>query len=305
MRRVVGAVLEHERRHDRTHFRDLAAREAPIAVVLEPKVGVLTVAGAHARNCQLEKLRRYTARGRRVDRLLAGAPQACLAALVHPTGHFSHDQSALERELVRAVPDPRVVVTPSVIDAKGMGSTVVAAQLSGSSCTIAWVGDSRAYLWRRDRLQAVSRDHSLVEGLREQQGLSDTEVREHPNRHMVTQTLGLGNPVPSRKDVRLRAGDWILLCSDGLNDELTDTAIAEVLRANPTLEGAGDALIAAALEHGGNDNVSVVLVAYDGRGKGEPATPLQARTIVLLSVVAGVTVALAVAALWWLLYGKH
>jgi protein phosphatase len=187
----------------------------------------------------------------------------------------------------------------------GMGSTVVAVQLTGSNCTVAWVGDSRAYLWRRERLQAISRDHSLVEGLREQQGLSDTMVREHPNRHMVTQTLGLGNPVPSRTDVRLRAGDLILLCSDGLNDELTDTAIAEVLRANPTPEGAGDALIAAALEHGGNDNVSVVLVAYDGRGKGEPATPLQARTIVLLSVVAGVTVALAVAALWWLLYGKH
>ena len=187
----------------------------------------------------------------------------------------------------------------------GMGSTVVAAQLAGSNCTVAWVGDSRAYLWRRDRLQAVSRDHSLIEGLREQQGLSETQVREHPNRHMVTQTLGLGNPVPSRTDVRLRAGDVILMCSDGLNDELTDAAIAEVLRTNPTPEGAGDALIAAALEHGGNDNVSVVLVAYDGRGKGEPATPLQARTVVLLSVVVGVTVVLAVAALWWLLYGKH
>jgi protein phosphatase len=187
----------------------------------------------------------------------------------------------------------------------GMGSTVVAIHLTGSNCTVAWVGDSRAYLWRRGKLQAVSRDHSLIEGLREQQGLSETQVREHPNRHMVTQTLGLGNPVPSRCDVRLRAGDCILLCSDGLNDELTDTAIADVLRSNPTPEGAADALIAAALEHGGNDNVSVVLVAYDGRGKGEPATPLEARTIVLLSVAAGVTVALAVAALWWLLYGKH
>jgi protein phosphatase len=187
----------------------------------------------------------------------------------------------------------------------GMGSTVVAVQVVGASCTIAWVGDSRAYLWRRNRLQAVSRDHSLVEGLRSELGLSESQIREHPNRHMVTQTLGLGSPVPSRCNVRLRAGDCILLCSDGLNDELADAAIADVLRAHPTPEEAGDALIAAALEHGGNDNVSVVLIAYDGRGKGEPATPLQARTVVVLSVVAGVAVALAVATLWWLLYGRH
>jgi PPM family protein phosphatase len=187
----------------------------------------------------------------------------------------------------------------------GMGSTVIAIQLTGSNCTVAWVGDSRAYLWRRDTLQAISRDHSLVEGLREAQGLSEAEVRDHPQRHMVTQTLGLGNPVPSRCDIRLRAGDFILLCSDGLNDELTDAAIADVLRTHTTPDAAADALIAAALEHGGNDNVSAVLVAYDGRGKGEAATPLQPGTVVLLSVIAGAGVALAVAVLWWLLYGKH
>jgi serine/threonine protein phosphatase PrpC len=187
----------------------------------------------------------------------------------------------------------------------GMGSTVVAAQLTGSKCTIAWVGDSRAYLWHRGRLRAISRDHSLIEGLREQQGLSETQVREHPNRHMVTQTLGLGSPVPSHCELRLRARDSVLLCSDGLNDELTDAAIADVLRAHPTPEAAADALIAAALEHGGNDNVSVVLITYDGRGKGESATPLQARTVIVLSLVAGVTVALALAALWWALYGRH
>jgi serine/threonine protein phosphatase PrpC len=187
----------------------------------------------------------------------------------------------------------------------GMGSTVVAVQITGSICTVAWVGDSRAYLWRHDKLQAVSRDHSLVEGLRALQGLSEAEIRDHPQRHMVTQTIGLGNPVPSRCQVRLRAGDVILLCSDGLNDELDDAAIADLLRANTTPDSAADALIVAALDHGGNDNVSLVLVAYDGRGKGEPAAPLEASTVVLLAVGAGVIVALAVAVLWWLLYGKH
>jgi PPM family protein phosphatase len=187
----------------------------------------------------------------------------------------------------------------------GMGSTVVAAQLAGPHCTIVWVGDSRAYLWRRNELQRLTRDHSLVERLRDVQGLSDTQVGEHPDRHVVIQALGIGAPIPSRCDLRLRAGDWILLCTDGLNDELTDRAIKEILRAHPTPDEAGDALIAAALEHGGNDNVSVVLVLYDGRGKREPASPLPPRTVVLLSLVAGATAALANAALWWVLYSKH
>jgi serine/threonine protein phosphatase PrpC len=185
----------------------------------------------------------------------------------------------------------------------GMGSTLVAAQLSGGRATIVWVGDSRAYLWRRNRLRQLTRDHSLMEELRTRGGLSEAELRQHPNRHMVTRTLGLGSPVPSRYDASLRTGDWILLCSDGLNDELTDEAMANILRTSRTPDEAGDALIAAALDHGGNDNVSAVIVAYDEAVKGRRSIELSARTVIILSVVVGVAAALAVAAVWALFHG--
>jgi serine/threonine protein phosphatase PrpC len=183
----------------------------------------------------------------------------------------------------------------------GMGSTVVAAELRAGHFTIVWVGDSRAYLWRGDRLRQVTRDHSLMEELRLRETLSEAELRQHPNRHMVTRTLGLGSPVPSRYDARLRAGDWILLCSDGLNDELTDEAIAAILRTSRTPDEAGDALIAAALDHGGNDNVSVVIVASD-KGALRPFE-LSARTVMLLSIAIGAAAAVAVAAAWAFFHG--
>jgi len=184
----------------------------------------------------------------------------------------------------------------------GMGSTIVAVQLDGSKCAVVWVGDSRAYLWRRSALQGLTRDHSFLESLRAQKLLSEAEIREDPRRHLVTQSLGLGTPVPSRVDIRLRWGDWLLLCSDGLTDELTDEAIAEVLRSNPGPEEAGDALIAAALAHGGRDNVSVALIAYGRRPILERWNSLSDRTLVILAILTGTLGALAIRAVWSLFY---
>ncbi len=80
----------------------------------------------------------------------------------------------------------------------------------------------------------------------------------------MTRTLGIGTPEPSVAKVPLQRRDWLILCSDGLNDELEDREIAEVLRTHPQLEKATEALIDAALAKGGRDNVSAVVVEYDG-----------------------------------------
>ncbi|HKT72649.1 MAG TPA: protein phosphatase 2C domain-containing protein [Steroidobacteraceae bacterium] len=184
----------------------------------------------------------------------------------------------------------------------GMGSTVVAAQLKGSKSTIVWVGDSRAYLWHRDTLRGVTRDHSFIEGLRAQHLLTEAELREHPQRHLVTQSLGIGSPIPSRIETRLHWGDWLLLCSDGLTDELDDDAIADVLRAHPKPEEAGDALIAAALERGGHDNVSVAIIAYGPPAIRKSLSALSERTLVVLAILTGIVGALAIEAVWSLLY---
>lgn len=152
----------------------------------------------------------------------------------------------------------------------GMGSTVVAVKVAGNVGRVVWVGDSRAYLWRRRRLSRLTRDHSFVELLRERDGITETQLRNHPNRNVVTQTLGLGEPVPSAVDVRLRSGDRIVLCSDGLNDELTDAQIAEVLGQPGEPADAVRRLIDGAVDNGGRDNVSVVMVSYQGEGGGWP-----------------------------------
>ena len=177
-----------------------------------------------------------------------------------------------------------------------MRSTVVAGQFSGGYCHVVWVGDSRAYLWRRQRLRRLTRDHSYVEELREQQHLSATQVREHPNRNLVTRMLGFETPVPSVVDERMRRGDWIVLCSDGLNGELTDKEIGGILEMSSAPDAAARALIDAAVLHGGRDNVSVVVVDYGDRGTTSRWWP-DSRAA-LLSILGGSAVVLAVCG-WW------
>jgi len=183
-----------------------------------------------------------------------------------------------------------------------MGSTVVAARIEDRHAEIAWVGDSRAYLWRGQALRQLTRDHSYLEVLREQENLSETQLRGHPNKNLVTQTLGIGNPDPSVVTEPLRKGDWLLLCSDGLNDELEDGEIAQILRAHAAPDAAADALIAAALARGGRDNVSAVVVEYDG----PDGVSFDQKTILWLAVIGGVCAAVLLAALWWWLSsGEH
>jgi protein phosphatase len=145
-----------------------------------------------------------------------------------------------------------------------MGSTVIAIRIGQGKAEVAWVGDSRAYLWDGRSLTGITRDHSFLELLREQELITDAQLRHHPQRNLVTQTLGIGTPEPSVRTVPLHQHDWLLLCSDGLTDELEDVEIASILRRHTDPDTAADALIASTLAHGGKDNVSVVIVEYDG-----------------------------------------
>ena len=185
-----------------------------------------------------------------------------------------------------------------------MGSTVVATRIVERQAEIAWVGDSRAYLWRDGALTQVTRDHSYLEVLRVQENLSEEQLRGHPNRNLVTRTLGIGTPEPSLAKVPLHRGDWLLLCSDGLNDELEDREIAEVLRTHPELEKATEALIEAALAKGGRDNVSAVVVAYDGPDAVEVSSKMSQKLKAMLPIIGGMAAATLVAVLWWWFYGR-
>jgi protein phosphatase len=149
-------------------------------------------------------------------------------------------------------------------DALPMGTTVVAARVTGNRFEVAWVGDSRVYLWREGQLAQLSQDHSYVQELIAQGAISAEQARSHPHRNVVTQALGVTDPNQLNVETmtgELRPGMQLLLCSDGLTEEVEDRNIADVLGHDDcSAQECVDTLVAAALDGGGSDNVTVVLV---------------------------------------------
>ncbi len=145
-------------------------------------------------------------------------------------------------------------------DRTGMGSTVVAAQLTGDQARIAWVGDSRAYLLRQGRLACVTRDHSMVQWLLDRGELSPADADRHPDRHVLVQTLGFEHPSVDQQVLDLLDGDQLLLCSDGVSGELSDAEMRRILLHADTAQAAADALIAAVTAKPGKDDASAVVI---------------------------------------------
>lgn len=144
-----------------------------------------------------------------------------------------------------------------------MGTTVAAVHLHGSEYEISWVGDSRVYLWNGE-LKQVSQDHSYVQELVDQDAITTEQAHIHPHRNVVTQALGVTDPLSLCVETvsgTLRPRLQLLLCSDGLTEEVTDSQIAAVLaREDLSAQECVDHLILAALEGGGSDNITVILI---------------------------------------------
>lgn len=146
-------------------------------------------------------------------------------------------------------------------DDVGMGSTVVAVRVDNVDYEVAWVGDSRAYLFDGELMQ-ITRDHSYVQDLVNSGTLSAEDAKNHPGGHLLTQCLGVKDDPDFNVSIRhgrFSRGQEILLCSDGLTDELSDDMIKKVLASDMDIKDRVDSLIETALEHGGSDNVTVVL----------------------------------------------
>lgn len=149
-------------------------------------------------------------------------------------------------------------------EALPMGTTIAALRISGErDFEVAWVGDSRVYLWNKG-LKQLSQDHSYVQELIDQGAITSEQARSHPHRNVVTQALGVTDPQSMRigsAKGQLNAGMQLLLCSDGLTEEVTDASIAAILgREELTAQECVDHLVLAALDQGGADNVTVILV---------------------------------------------
>jgi protein phosphatase len=148
-------------------------------------------------------------------------------------------------------------------NSSGMGSTIVAVAVDGNDYEVAWVGDSRAYLWDGNLMQ-ITKDHSYVRDLVESGAITPEEAKTHPSRHLLIRCLGAeddGKPleVETRRG-RFSRGQELLLCSDGLTGELADDDISAILAETTPVQDRVDKLVRAAVDHGGQDNVTVLLV---------------------------------------------
>lgn len=165
-------------------------------------------------------------------------------------------------EAVQAAAERIVDMSRDRQSAMPMGTTLVAAQLKDEQYEVAWVGDSRVYHWNGE-LKQITSDHSYVQELVDQGAISAEQAKTHPHRNVVTQALGVTEPSSLRIDTvsgQLASGEMLLLCSDGLTEEVDDEYIAYVLAQQLDPQETVDHLILAALDHGGSDNVTVLLV---------------------------------------------
>lgn len=142
-----------------------------------------------------------------------------------------------------------------------MASTLVLCALRFDSAVISHVGDSRCYLMRGGKLASLTRDHSMADEQVRMGIISREEADESESRNVLTRSLGMEMFVAADTiTVNVLAGDLLLLCSDGLHGYVPHAAIQEILAIRPDLNAAARALIAAANEAGGHDNVSVQLI---------------------------------------------
>jgi len=158
----------------------------------------------------------------------------------------------------------------------GMGSTLVAALVVGSSAFLANVGDSRAYLVHRNRIKQLSQDHSWAEEQRQLKALSEEEINHSPFKHMITRSLGYE---PSVKvdtfQTTLEEGDYLFLCTDGLYGILSDRDMLKIIRKQKETEKICRHLIQEADRAGSRDNITAVVARYRQKEKGAKKIPSQ------------------------------
>lgn len=156
-----------------------------------------------------------------------------------------------------------VHVSCSNLDMQGLGTTLTGLVAFDREVIVGHVGDSRVYLMRKGKLEQLTLDHSLVQEAVREGILTPEQARVHPQRNIITRALG------TREDLEVDSlvmpvepGDLFLLASDGLHGLLEDFELEEIMKNDKDLDDLNEALIQAALDQGGSDNVTVVLLRY-------------------------------------------
>ena len=155
----------------------------------------------------------------------------------------------------------------------GMGTTLTVLLADGKVLRLAHVGDSRAYMFRGGEIQRLTKDHTVVERLVDEGKLTAQEAEIHPQRSILTRALGVDKALQvDQAAIEPKPGDRLLLCSDGLTGMIEEARIAEILASKKNPQEAADALVEAANEAGGQDNITAVVIDVHPEDGAAPAT---------------------------------
>ncbi|MGI6879866.1 PP2C family protein-serine/threonine phosphatase [Microbacterium sp. gxy059] len=190
------------------------------------------------------------------------ASQSVVARLDEMAAAAPASPEGIDRALQLAVQD--IADHPDATD-EGTGTTLTGIYLddaeNGPSVVAMNIGDSRVYLQRGDQLMQVTTDHSLVQELVQAGRLSEEEAETHPYSNVITRAVGPSEAVtPDYVRIDVQPGDRYVICSDGLTKELTDYGILHFLHEHPDPADAAVAMMTAALDNGGRDNVTIIVV---------------------------------------------
>ena len=142
-----------------------------------------------------------------------------------------------------------------------MGTTIVAAAVREEKLYVAYVGDSRAYLFRKREMQPLTTDHSYVMELVKMGTITKEEAATHPKRNVITRAIGIRDTVETDTVIcPVKKGDIVLLCTDGLSGMLQDEDMAKILNKRTTLDRKAAILVEEANRRGGHDNISLILI---------------------------------------------
>lgn len=147
---------------------------------------------------------------------------------------------------------------------KGMGTTLIAMLIDDNDCLIGHIGDSRVYYFTSDTVSLITRDHSYVNFLVEYGEISEEEAANHPQKNFIVKSLGTESTIePDFYELQFGPSSNVLICSDGLSNKLTTEEMAAILTLPLSIEEKGKKLIQLANDSGGEDNISVILLAND------------------------------------------
>ena len=189
------------------------------------------------------------------------ASREAVLSVVRSLQHMREDTrqaEALEQALKLA--NLRILeIARDIPQYRSMGTTLTAAAISGGKLCVAHVGDSRAYLLHEHHLRQLTKDHSYVQYLVDKGRMTREEARKSPYRNMITRALGMEDLQVDLYEESVKAGDVVLLCSDGLSMYFSDAELQEILDVRESAQKKAKHLLDLALKRGGSDNISVIL----------------------------------------------